>query len=753
MKRNILVKQHDSTDCGVATLAMICLYYGREVTLTGLRDACGTDLLGTNIEGLCSGAKKLGLDTKPIRVSDEEFVKGEFTLPAICHTITKDGHPHYVVLTKVSKEKLEVLDPAIGKRKLHPDEFSKEFDNIVILIKPSTEFTASKIDKKSVFSKFMGLILTQKWLFVITIVAGLLITILGIVSSFFNKFLIDEILPFGLKDQLVTLVLIFIIVAVMNIALEAIRQHVVLHLSQKISIPLMLGYYTHIFNLPMRFFGTRKTGDIITRFQDAGTIVSVVSGIILTLILDVVFAIVTGVVLYMINPSLFGVIIVFTLISIVLVYIFRQPYKKINRESMEAAALLNSTTIESLRGIETVKGNAAEEETMEKIENRFIKTLRIAYRANVLSNYQGVVSSSISTIGSLLMMWLGAVYVMSGEITLGTLMAFSSLSGFFMGPIGRLVGVQFQIQEADIALKRLSEILDVEEESEIHKGKSVPETFFGNITVRDLSFRYGFRKPILSDVSFDIAGGEKVALVGESGCGKTTICKALMGLWTPENGKINIAGYDIEELDVHSYRKRVAYVQQEVELFSGTITENIRVSVPSASDDDIRRACEMAGCSDFIGRLPSRYDTYLEEAGANLSGGERQRIGLARAFAKKPEILILDEATSNLDFISEAKVYDTLFSKKVKCTTIIVAHRLSTIRRCDRIFMIAEGKIAESGTHDELVAKQGLYWKMWSSQVGNDLPPAGGSGSVPAEPPDKDEPNDDSKDDSFISYD
>ncbi len=751
MKKNILVRQHDSTDCGAAVLAMICLYYGKEVTLTSLRDACGTDVLGTNIEGLCKGAKKLGLETKPIRISDEEFIKGEFTTPAICHTVTRDGGQHYVVLTKLSKESVIILDPAVGKRKLQFEDFLKEFNNILILIKPSSKFEASKIDKRSLFSRLMSLILAQKGLFITTIIAGLLITILGIISSFFNKFLIDEILPFGLKDQLFTLVLIFVIVALTNIALSAVRQHIILHLSQKISIPLMLGYYSHIFNLPMRFFGTRKTGDIITRFQDAGTIVSVVSGIILTLILDIIFAIVTGVVLYLINPSLFGVILLFTLISVVLVYIFRQPYKKINREQMEAAALLNSTTIESLRGIETVKSNAAEEDAMDNIEKRFIRNLRIAYRANVLSNYQQVVSSSISMIGGLLIMWLGAVYVIDGQITLGTLMAFSSLTGFFMGPIGRLVNVQFQIQEADIALKRLSEILDVEEESEIHTGKSIPETLFGGISIKGLSFRYGFRKHILSDLSLEIAGGEKVALVGESGCGKTTICKILIGLWTPESGGINIAGYDLEELDIHSYRKRVAYVQQEVELFSGTITENMRLSVPFATDDDIRAACDMAGCLDFIGRLPSRYDTYLEEAGANLSGGEKQRIGLARAFLKRPEILILDEATSNLDFISEAKVYDTLFSKKLKCTTIIVAHRLSTIRRCDRIFMMADGKIAEAGTHDELIALHGLYCKLWNSQVGNDISQSeidcSGINSHDVDGPDKE-----SKDDSFISY-
>jgi len=309
--------------------------------------------------------------------------------------------------------------------------------------------------------------------------------------------------------------------------------------------------------------------------------------------------------------------------------------------------------------------------------------------------------------------------------------------------------MQFQIQEADIALKRLSEILDVEEESEIHKGKSIPETFSGNISVTGLTFKYGFRKPIISDLSFEITGGEKIAIVGESGCGKSTICKVLLGLWIPESGRINIAGYDLEELDIHSYRRRVAYVQQAVELFSGTISENIRVSVPSATDDDIRKASEMAGCADFISRMPLRYDTYLEEAGANLSGGERQRIGLARAFVKKPEILILDEATSNLDFISESKVYDTLFNK-MKCTTIIVAHRLSTIRRCDKIFMMVEGKIAEIGTHVELIAKRGAYWKMWHSQVGDDIIPI--QKDIPKNQPDVGRSDRDDDDDAHISY-
>ncbi|GAA0760991.1 hypothetical protein GCM10008907_28090 [Clostridium sartagoforme] len=322
--------------------------------------------------------------------------------------------------------------------------------------------------------------------------------------------------------------------------------------------------------------------------------------------------------------------------------------------------------------------------------------------------------------GNLVIMYIGARMIMNGDITLGSLMAFSTLSGYFMDPIGRLIGLQLSIQEASISLKRIVEIYEVDKEQEESETDKVKiEKIDGDIELNNITFRYGSRAPVLRNVSIKIPKGKNVALVGESGSGKTTISKLLLKYYTPEEGKININGYKIEELDVYNLRENIAYVPQNVELFSGSIRENITLGRGNATYEEIKSACENAGCKDFIEKLPGKYDTFLEEAGGGLSGGEKQRIAMARALIKKPSFLILDEATSNLDFISEAKIFDTLFKKGKNITMLMIAHRLSTIRICDIIYVMDKGKIVEEGDHESLLKKKGYYYKLYISQVGS----------------------------------
>ena len=299
-------------------------------------------------------------------------------------------------------------------------------------------------------------------------------------------------------------------------------------------------------------------------------------------------------------------------------------------------------------------------------------------------------------------------------------MAFSTLSGYFMDPIGRLIGLQLSIQEASISLKRISEIYEVEKEQEETETEKIKiEKIDGDIELNNVTFRYGSRSPVLNNISIKIPKGKKVALVGESGSGKTTISKLLLKYYTPEEGKIIINGYNIEELDLYNLRENISYVPQNVELFSGSIRENITLGKSNASYEEIKGACENAGCKEFIEKLPGKYDTFLEEAGGGLSGGEKQRIAMARALIKKPSFLILDEATSNLDFISEAKIFDTLFKKGKNITMLMIAHRLSTIRSCDIIYVMDKGKIVEEGDHESLLKKKGYYYKLYISQVGS----------------------------------
>lgn len=735
--RYTFVKQQDATDCAAACLAMVCLHYKKETTITRLRDMMGTDLKGTNMIGLSKCCDKLGFTSQAIRVDKEGF-HSKFTLPCIANIHTKEGLSHFVVVFKITEDYVIIGDPAKDLIKQDIKEFWNSFTGVLLVLIPNTEFETGKIKGKNIFNRFVKLLIPQKKLFIYSILASALLTILGIVSSLFNKILMDEILPYKLENTLVMVLIIFAIIAVVQVVIDFVRQWIMIYLSQKIDIPLMLGYFKHIYSLPMKFFATRKTGDIITRFSDAFTIKGIFTNIALTLIMDIAMALVTGVVLFRMNLELFGIIIFMTIISILLVFIFKQPYKKINEEQMQQGSLLNSQIIEGLRAVETIKGNANEETELENIEREYIKSLRIGMKEGMLSNVQGSISSLVSTVGNLVMMYCGITQVLDNEITLGGLMAFTTLSGYFMDPIGRLVSLQLQIQEANISMKRMTEILDYDAEQSVKQQNDEDEPanmllqsvdmenmyrelerVDGDIEFKNITFRYGNRRPALEDVSFIIPKGKKVALVGTSGSGKSTIAKLLLKYYEPESGEILMDGIDIQEYDNKSLRKAISYVPQNIELFSKSIYDNIRVSRMNATLEEVKEAAKAADAHDFIKRLPMQYYTYLEEAGNGLSGGEKQRIALARAFLKNNNFYILDESTSNLDFGTENIIFDMIYNKFRNKTMLIIAHRLATVRNCDEIIVMDKGQILEQGTHDELLQKGGRYYELWEMQQGN----------------------------------
>jgi ATP-binding cassette subfamily B protein len=387
---------------------------------------------------------------------------------------------------------------------------------------------------------------------------------------------------------------------------------------------------------------------------------------------------------------------------------------------MQQASALNSQIIEGLRAVETIKGNANEETEMDNIEREYIKSLRISYRSGMLSNVQGTISGLISTVSNLVLMYFAIMQVIKGDITLGTMMAFMTLAGYFMDPIGRLVGLQLSIQEASISMKRISEILDYEREQDSGTGSFQDiEAIDGDVVLRDVTFRYGNRKPVLHNISFTIPKGKKVVLVGSSGSGKSTIAKLLLKYYEPEQGGITIDGVDIGEYSNDSLRRAISYVPQTIELFSKSIYDNIRVSRMNATLDEVKEAAKAADAHEFIRKLPMQYMTFLEEAGNGLSGGEKQRIALARAFLKKNGFYIFDESTSNLDFATENIVFDMIYNKFKNKSMLIIAHRLSTVRNCDIIIVLENGEIAEQGTHEQLLDKQGCYYRLWEMQQGN----------------------------------
>jgi ATP-binding cassette subfamily B protein len=374
--------------------------------------------------------------------------------------------------------------------------------------------------------------------------------------------------------------------------------------------------------------------------------------------------------------------------------------------------------VESLNGIETVKSFNAENYAKLNTEKKFVKLLKNVLKGGIIGNLQGSLTGAIATLGGVVILWVGSYKVIQGELSVGQLLVFNSLMAYFIDPIKNLINLQPMIQTAIVPSDRLGEILDLQLEKDIDEDKKInPDSLKGKIEFNNIDFRYGTRELVLKNIDFNIEIGEKIALVGESGSGKTTLAKLLMRFYNSEKGDILINGYNVKDINVDKLREKVAYISQDIFMFSGTIKENLSLGDEDIDFEQMVETCKMASAHDFINKLPLRYNTLLEENGTNLSGGQRQRLSIARALLREPDILIMDEATSNLDSITEKAIERTI--DKLDITTIIIAHRLSTIMKCDKIYVMDNGEIIESGSHSDLMEQKGKYYDLWKEQLPN----------------------------------
>ncbi|VGQ46649.1 ABC transporter CbaT [Streptococcus pyogenes] len=700
--------QVDTRDCGVASLAMVFGYYGSYYSLATLRELAKTTQEGTTAFGLVKVAEGEGFETRAIR-ADMTLFDEDIIYPFIAHVLKNGNLMHYYVVTGCDKKTIHIADPdpTVKMIKMPRERFEKEWTGVSIFIAPAPSYRIHKEQKDNLLS-FLPILSRQKGLIVNIVVATLLVTLINIVGSYYLQSIIDTYIPEQVKNTLSIVSVGLVIVYILQQLISYAQEYLLLVLGQRLSIDVILSYIKHVFHLPMSFFATRRTGEIVSRFTDANSIIDALASTILSIFLDVSVIIIVSIVLFSQNINLFFISLLALPIYTVIILSFVKPFERMNRETMEANATLSSSIIEDINGIETIKSLTSERQRYQKIDTEFVDYLKKSFAYGKAESTQKTLKKLAQLLLNVAVLWMGANLVMDNKMSLGQLITYNSLLAYFTNPLENLINLQTKLQTAKVANNRLNEVYLVKSEFEEIKTVNDLSNFKGHLSFKNVTYRYGYGKDVLTDIDLSIKPGSKVSFVGISGSGKTTLAKMLVNFFSPTKGEILLDDVNLEDIDKESLRRYINYLPQQPYVFNGTILDNLLLGAKEGTtQEDILKAVRIAEIKSDIEAMPLNYQTELTSDGSGISGGQRQRIALARALLTGSPILILDEATSSLDVLTEKKIIDNLMA--LDKTLIFIAHRLTISERTEHIVVLDKGNIIEEGNHTELLAKQGFY--------------------------------------------
>ncbi len=704
MKRVPVILQMTPHECGAACLAMVLTYHGRETSLNECRKELPSGRDGITARGIAQVARDLGLNVRAFSLEPRDLA--QVRLPAIVHW----NFDHFLVLERWSSQAVEVTDPAIGRRRLSAQEFNLGFTGVVLTMEPGPSFRPKRARDKLSWHKYLRRLLQTPGIrgFLAQILAAsALLQILGLVFPLFTLVVVDTILPAQGVSMLAMLGIGMVILVVAQLILTYLRGALALYLETRLDIGVMLGFFEHVLSLPFRFFHERTSGDLLMRLGSISLIREVLTSQTVSGILDGALVVLYLAILLLWQP-LFGLLtLVFGCALVLLLLGTTRRLYELTERDLAAQAESQSYLVEALTGIATLKAAASEARAMGHWSNLFFKQLNISLRRGHVSNLVEAGQDAIQSLAPVALLWLGALWVLEGNMSLGTMLAVVTLAMAFLGPLASLVSTAQQVQLVGAQLERIADVLEAKPEQDKRRVMRAP-ALTGHIEVRNASFCYHPNAPwAIRNVSFTVEPGQKMAIVGPTGSGKSTLAMLLLGMYPLDQGKILYDGLLLRHLDYRTLRSQFGVVLQEPYLFSGSIRRNIAAADPYLSLDQISQAAQLAAIHDEIVSLPMGYDTVIAEGGIDLAGGQRQRLVIARALAHRPTFLILDEATSHLDVLTESIVDRNL--SQLDCTRIVIAHRLSTIRNADLILVLDEGVIVERGEHEQLLALGGAY--------------------------------------------